>query len=231
VLSVGTLLLVLALNDILASLFVIAAMCGLTVFAGKIPVRIYLHFLTIPLFFILCGGIAIALQITTKQPASWSLRIGGIYLGVTKKSLWTALLVVFRSMAGVSALFMLSLSTPVNELAAVLQKLHLPELFIELLKLIYRYIFILYDVAQQMQTAAAARLGYRNFMQSCRTFAGIGGRLFLISLQKAEAYYDALLARGYDGKLEFLTEETPVQIRQIIGGCLYFICLVMIGIL
>ena len=73
-----------------------------------------------------------------------------------------------------------------------------------------------------MQTAAGARLGYRNLKQGFHTFAGIAGNLFLISLRKANAYYDAMVARGYDGKLEFLTEKYPVKIWQIAGGIAYF---------
>lgn len=55
-------------------------------------------------------------------------------------------------------MYMLSLSTPVNQLVLVLQKLHLPSLLVELMNLIYRYIFILIDAADQMQTAAKAVL-------------------------------------------------------------------------
>ena len=129
-----------------------------------------------------------------------------------------------------SALYMMSLSTPVNEIILVLQKLHLPELCIELMNLIYRYLFLLLDVSQQMTTAAKARLGDRSFAQTCRSFAGIAGNLFLIALKKGNAYYDAMLARGYDGRLAFLTEEKPVRKRQIVLVVIYFAVLFLLGI-
>ena len=47
------------------------------------------------------------------------------------------------------------------------------------------------------------------YKRQCKSFALIAGNLFLVSLQKANAYYDALLSRGYDGKLEFLSEVNP----------------------
>lgn len=126
---------------------------------------------------------------------------------------------------------MMSLSTPINEFITVLKKLHLPEMLAELMNLIYRYIFILFDVAVQMQTAARARLGYVNFYRSCKSFAGIAGNLFLIALKKAGTYYDAMVSRGYDGTMDFLTEDKPLKLWQIFGSVLYFLIMIFIAII
>ena len=136
-----------------------------------------------------------------------------------------------KAMAGMSALYMMSLATPVSELVLVLQRLHLPRLLVELMNLIYRYIFILIDVSEQMQIAAKARLGCHSFRQSCKSFAQIAGNLFLVSLKKANAYYDALLSRGYDGKLEFLSEENPPAGGQLVFTGLYLLILLGIAVI
>lgn len=228
-LSVGTLFMVILQNKIPVSLFVVFSMGFLTLFVGKTPFKVYLHLMTIPLTFMILSGAAIAVQFTKTPVGEWYVSARFFYLCVTRKSLFTAIEVFFKALAGMSALYMLALSTPVNELILVLQKLHLPKLLAELMNLIYRYIFILFEVAGQMQTAAKARLGYGSFRQSLRTFAGVAGNLFLVSLKKAGAYYDALLARGYDGKLEFLTEDKPLKLWQA-GSCiLYFAVMVMIA--
>ena len=119
----------------------------------------------------------------------------------------------------------------VSELVLVLQRLHLPRLLVELMNLIYRYIFILIDVSEQMQIAAKARLGYHSFRQSCKSFAQIAGNLFLVSLKKANAYYDALLSRGYDGKLEFLSEENPPAGGQLVFTGFYLIVLLAVAVI
>lgn len=139
--------------------------------------------------------------------------------------------VFLKAMAGMSALYMMSLATPVSELVLVLQRLHLPRLLVELMNLIYRYIFILIDVSEQMQIAAKARLGYHSFRQSCKSFAQIAGNLFLVSLKKANAYYDALLSRGYDGKLEFLSEENPPAGGQLVFTGFYLIVLLAVAVI
>lgn len=221
-LSVATLCLVIGLNHIGVSLFVVVTMGMLTLVAGKLPGKIYLHYMTVPLAFMIISGLMIAIEFAGKPVGTWNLNLYICYICVTAESLRTSVQVFFKALAGVSALYMMAFSTPMSEFINVLQKLHLPTMLVELMHLIYRYIFILLDVAGAMQTAAKARLGYRNLKQGSHTFAGIAGNLFLISLRKANVYYDAMVARGYDGRLEFLTEEYPVKIWQAAGAIAYF---------
>lgn len=229
-LTLVTLFLVILLSRISVSVFVIISMGLLTLGIGKTPWKIYWRLMTVPLTFMVFSGAAIAVQFTkTPVAGSWYFSAHFFHLCVTRQSLFTAVLVFFKAMAGMSTLYMMALSTPMNEFILVLQKIHLPRLLAELMNLIYRYIFILFEVADQMQTAAKARLGYHGFLRSMKTFAGVAGNLFLISLKKAGAYYDALLARGYDGKMEFLTEDKPVKGWQLAGCVLYFCVMVLIA--
>lgn len=220
--ALGTLCLVVSLNQIPVSLFVVVVMGGLTLFVGKLPYKVYFHYMLVPLSFMIFSCAVIAVSFGREPVGEWNLSMHFFYLYLTKESLHLAAGVFLKAVAGMSALYMMSFSTPMNEIILVLQKAHLPRLFIELMNLIYRYLFILFDAAHQMQTAAKARLGYRSFMQSCRSFSAIGGNLFVISLKKANAYYDALLARGYDGRIVFLTEEKPVKAWQVVCSIFYF---------
>lgn len=229
-LTLVTLFLVILFNQIPVSLFVIISMGLLTLVIGRTPWKIYWHLMTVPLTFMILSGAAIAVQLTKTPIGSWYLSLHFFCLCVTRESLFTAIGVFFKAMAGMSVLYMMALSTPMNEFILVLQKIHLPRLLAELMNLIYRYIFILFEVAGQMQTAAKARLGYHGFVRSMKTFAGVAGNLFLISLKKAGAYYDALLARGYDGKMEFLTEDKPVKGWQLALCMLYFGMMVLIAL-
>ena len=66
-----------------------------------------------------------------------------------------------------------------------------------------------------MKAAAVSRLGYVDFKTSCRSFGQTGGNLFLLSLRKANTYYDAMVSRGYEGELVFWEEEKPVKLWQV----------------
>jgi len=230
-LAVGTLMFTVGADRLGLSLFVMFTMSGITLILGKTPVKVYLHYMSVPIIFMLVSGFMIAAQFAGSAAGEWNLDLSFFYICFTEESIRQSVKVFCKAFAGMSALYMISFSTPMNEMIMVLRKLHIPRLLAELMGLIYRYIFILYDVAGGMQTAAKARLGDRNFMQSLRTFAAIAGNLFLISLRKANAYYDALLSRGYDGKLEFLNDETPVKAKQAVGVAVYFLVLCAVIIL
>lgn len=230
-LALGTLCLTVGVDKLWVSLFVFLSMSGLTLFAGRLPGRVYFHFLLVPFTFAVFSTLVIAIQLSLLPVGEWQVRFGFFYLCSTRADVITAGEVLCKAMAGVSALYMMSLSTPVSEFVMVLGRLHLPRLLVELMNLIYRYIFILFDVAAQLQTAAKARLGNRNLFISCKTFAGVAGNLFILSLKKAGAYYDALLARGYNGRLEFLTDKSPIAKGQIAFIIIYFIVLGAVAVL
>lgn len=225
-LSVATLCLVIGFNRIGVSLFVVLTMGMLTLAVGKLPWTLYLHYMTIPFAFMVMSGLMIAIEFTAQPIGKWNLNLQICYICITRESLYTSIQVFFKALAGVSALYMMVFSTPMSEFILVLQKMHLPKLIVELMHLIYRYIFILMDVANEMQTAAKARLGYCNLRQGFQTFSMVAGNLFLTALRKANTYYDAMVARGYDGNLEFLTEEYPVKSWQVVCMVVYVLWIV-----
>lgn len=229
VLAVGSLLLILGFDNMWAALAGLCMTSGITLLLGKTPWKVYGRLLLLPFAFLIFGCVAIAVEFAGSPAGEWNLNAGFFWICMSGEGLRQAGYVFLKSMAGMSALFMLSLSTPAAELIGVLQKCRLPGVLIELMHLIYRYLFILLDVALQLDTASKARLGDRSFVQSCRSFAMIAGNVFLISLKKGNQYYDALLARGYEGRLAFWTEEALVTRRQRLFVVLYFAVLVLAG--
>lgn len=108
-------------------------------------------------------------------------------------------------------MYMMTLATPASEMIGVLKRIHVPKMIVELMYLIYRFIFVLSDTHSQMKQAAVSRLGTCDFRTSCRTFGSTAGNLLVASLKRADTYYDSLLSRCYDGDLCFLEEEKRIR--------------------
>lgn len=183
--SAAVLVLCLVLDSVPVSVFVILSMMAVTVGAGGVKLRDYISLLAIPLFFIVFGGAA--LIFTTGDAVQ-------------------AAEVTLRAIGAVSAFYFLLLSTPVSDILAVLRKCHVPGIMIELMYLIYRFIFVLTDVWNSMNTAAQSRLGYVDYRTSLHTFGRIAGNLLVLSMRRADAFYDAMESRCYAGELCFLEE-------------------------
>lgn len=119
-------------------------------------------------------------------------------------------------------MYFLTLTTPACEIVGVLRRAHVPKLIIELMYLIYRFIFILLDIYGRMREAAESRLGYRDFRTSCRSFGGTVGNMLVLSMRKSGTYYDAMLSRCYNGEIQFLEPEKPVHMQQyLLAGAVW----------
>ena len=163
---------------------------------------------------------AVAISFSKTAVGDYNLPLGFFYLYMTKESLWETVELIAKALGAVSAMYMLTLSTPTSEIIAVLRGIHMPKLLVELMNMIYRYIFILMDTQCRMKNAAVSRLGYCDFKTSCLSFGQIASNLLVVSLKKGNAYYHALEARCYDGELRFLEEEKTVSVMQTAGALL-----------
>lgn len=225
--SLITLLLCIGLNNPLVSMMVIIGMAYLTVIKGGLPLGAYLSVLMIPITFIILGTIAIGIDFSNQPVGQFNLFIGFGYVFTSIEKLQEMSFLMLKVFGAISAMIMMTLSTPSSEIIGVLRKAHVPKLIIELMNLIYRYIFILLDVFNNMRNSADSRQGYCDFKTSCYTFGGVASNMLVVSLKKANAYYTAMEARGYEGDLVFLEDEKPFQISQlfIAVGFLFFLLL------
>lgn len=213
--SLFALIFVIVADSVPVSFLTILFMGILTVGKGKIPFGEYVRLLKIPVVFIFMSGFAIAFQIggmpeeAVLLPGGARLCVAcfGTFWMIAKTGLVTACTVALKAFGAVSAMYMLTLSTPMGDILAVLGKLHVPSLIVELMHLIYRYIFLMSDIWHLQKDAARSRMGYHNYKSSLRSFAFGLSNLLVISLKRANACYDAMEARGYDGELRMLEEK------------------------
>lgn len=203
------------------SLYIILTMAVINMWKNNVKPASYVKLLTLPLVFVILGSGAIAVE------AEFN---GGLpRLFVTAKSLSASGLAALRAFSAVSVLYFLTLSTPVGEIVSALHKCHVPKVLVELMYLIYRYIFILLDTEREMRYAAQSRLGYVDFRTSLRTFGSSAGNLFIVSLGKAGRYFDAMTARCYSGELCFYEEERRLRLVHVLGMVFYLASVLAAG--
>ena len=117
-----------------------------------------------------------------------------------------------------------------TDILTVLGYCRCPRLIIELMLLIYRFIFVLLDIASAMTTAQNARLGNKDFRTACHSFGQMASALLLRALKKSNALYDAMEARCYDGTIRVLKEDYPPKAREIAAIAVFeFILLILLA--
>lgn len=206
-----TLMLCVAGRSIPAAVVIFLVNGILTVGKGGIPLSRYLKLLQIPAAFLLVGTAAIIGNISREPMDAFAIPIGEWYLTCSRAGLWQAVTIGTTAFAAVSCLYFLSLNTTMTDILGVLRKLHVPALFVELMMLIYRFLFLLMETASAVMTAQECRLGGRDFRTRVRSFGEMGTAVFIRALRRSDAMYNAMESRCYDGTIRVLPEEHPAR--------------------
>ncbi|MCR3922639.1 MAG: cobalt ECF transporter T component CbiQ, partial [Firmicutes bacterium] len=189
-----------------------------TTIAGGVPLLYYFKLLLLPAGFLVLAVLTVAVIAVPNQhmlDAIWTFSFWNLSLGVTTSSLATAANLGVKALASVSCLYFLSLTTPMVDLIAVLRKLKFPTLLLELMSLIYRFIFVLMETAEMIFTSQASRLGYKNTKTGYRSLGQLISNLSIRSYKRANDLYTALEARGYTGELRVLEQKRCISVRNI----------------
>lgn len=213
--SAATLLLCVVGRSVAAGLIVLAVMGILTVGKGRIPLSRYLKLMTVPLAFLLLNVLILGVAIRRTPLEVFAVPVGGWYLTAGWDTLYHAFQIFVTAMAAVSCLYFLSCNTPMTEILGVLKKIRVPKLFLELMLLIYRFIFVLLDTAHAISVSQKSRLGNLTWRTSMKSFAALVSALFIRAVRRSGALYDAMESRCYDGELYTLSEDRPPEKREI----------------
>jgi cobalt/nickel transport system permease protein len=201
-------------DSVVIGLVLTVAMFLLIVPFGGLHFYEYLSLTSLPVSFLLISGLALLFDYGSTAAGVINMPVFQGYLFVSMSSQLRAAIVLSKALGALSCLYLLSLSTPMSEIISVLRKVHIPDIIIELMYLIYRYIFVLFNMYRSMKDAAKSRLGFVNFSVSVKTTGMIYSNLLARSYQKAMRNFDAMESRCYAGEIRFLEQEKKITLMQ-----------------
>jgi cobalt ABC transporter, inner membrane subunit cbiQ len=103
---------------------------------------------------------------------------------------------LFRSFSSICVVYALICSTPISDFDYVFEKLKFPKIFRELFLLIYKFIFVLFDVKDKLLNAQNSRLGYINYKNSLKSFSMLVAAIF-----RKTAYYNENSVKAVNSRL------------------------------
>lgn len=122
-------------------------------------------------------------------------------LSVTTTGAWSVLALLLRVTASLAATSALVLTTRWADLLAALRAFRVPLVFVLVLAMTYRYVFVLLELLQDLLLARRSRLLRRDEnTEQRRWLSSALGVLFQRSLRTSERVYLAMAARGYRGE-------------------------------
>jgi cobalt/nickel transport system permease protein len=102
----------------------------------------------------------------------------------------------------VGAALALVACTGIHRLCAGLERMGLPKVFAVQLQLLYRYLFVITGEGLRMMRGVELRSMGRPLR--FRTYASLVGHLLLRSMDRAQRVYQAMVARGFDGRIRVM---------------------------
>lgn len=171
---------------------------------AKIPLGFYLAFIGAASLFLfmslpalLIGIIPLADAAQTGNHALAGLSVGGLYLYIDKLGAAKAQLLFLRSIAATACLYFVLLTTPFAEMLQVLQRVRLPQVLLDILLIMYRFIFVLVKTANELRIAQIARGGHRGFRSQLQDAGRLIVQLFIKTMYCYRKLQIGLQSRGF----------------------------------
>lgn len=193
-------------KDPVSAVIVFLLMSMAIVKGAKVPFRYYLTMLFFPFVFLFLSVITILISVAPAnvelEDLLLSMMIGNWQWYISTGNLQRVIQLLFSVLAGISCMYFFILTTPIQQIIWLLQKVKLPSLFIELFVLTYRFIFVLMKSMNEIRTAQVSRLGYRRYRQSITSLGQLIIGVLLKSVKGAKEFQMATDARGNGEMLE-----------------------------
>ena len=177
--------------------------------ASKIELKPFITrvWMFIPLFAGIIVLPSMFTPISTGTPIISLFEIGGVQIALTAEGISGAVLFISRVATSVSIVALLTLTTRWNLILKSLRVFKIPLIFVMVLEMTYRYIFLLIKTVKEMHLARRSRTIKKHGLEKGRNWvAGRIGYLFRKSYDLSQKVHFAMLSRGYTGEAKTLSQ-------------------------
>lgn len=202
-------------DSLIVNLYIFLTMSLFTICIAGVNWKKYVQLLSLPVNFAILSIIAIIFSFSHAPSNYIDFPAFGNYIVVTADSQTHAIHLLARILAALASMYAISMTTPMGDVIALLRKCRVPNTIIDLMYLVYRFIFILLDSFGNMNNAAQSRLGYINYKTTVKTSLSIGMNLFFISLRKASDNFVAMESRLYGDGISFISHKNRLELKHL----------------
>ena len=219
-------------NSYLVSSVIILVASLTIVKYGGTRLRILLKLMMMPISFLILSIVTIIFQ-SSDNPNNllMPIKISYLYYGFNIYNLDFVGRLIFRVISAILCMYFIALTSPMTEIFCVLRRVKGFKLIVELMELIYRFIFVLTETANQIYIAQSSRLGYNGIQASYKSLGILASMLFDRSYKRSDKIYIALESRGYDGDLNIIDTEYDRSFKYYLLSGIFIAILIFISLL
>ncbi|HRQ40656.1 MAG TPA: cobalt ECF transporter T component CbiQ [Chloroflexota bacterium] len=169
---------------------------------------------------------AVTVLLNEPGTAVFTAQIGPFTLTITDAGLVRFVSILIRGWLAVQMAILLTAVTSFPDLMHALTHLHVPAILVSIISFMYRYLFVLVDEAQRLLRARQARstrlpgMGQHggSLLWRAKVTGHMVGQLFSRSLERSDRVYNAMLARGYHGRILTINPHQMTRFDWLAGG-------------
>lgn len=149
--------------------------------------------------------------------------------------------IAIRAWLSVQTAILLAATTRFQDLLTAMQHLKVPTVFVAIIGLMWRYLFVISDEATRLTRACSSRSAsaansphkQTSIIWRAKVTGNIAGNLFLRSIARSDRVYAAMLSRGYTGEQpdHTTTMFSKKDLRMLALGMIVLALIWMLGIL
>jgi cobalt/nickel transport system permease protein len=199
--------------------------------ASRVPLDFFIKrvWLGIPLF---AGVVILPSVFFIPGERLFDLALGPLHVAPSIPGVTGAVLFIARVGVSVSLAVLLVLTTRWADLLKSLQALRVPQLFVLILAMAYRYIFLFLHLANGLFEARKSRIVARTSGgEQRRWISGTMGSLLNRSVKMSNDVYSAMAARGFNGSIRNLEAQRmrPVDWAALAGATTVAVVATLVG--
>jgi len=202
--KLGMFLVIVLAASLTGSYAILVALYAVTLaaaIASRIPTEFFVKrvWLGIPLF---AGIVVIPSIFFIPGPHLFEITIGPLVIAPSINGILGAILLVMRVGVSVSLAVLLVMTTPWADILKSLRAVRVPQVFVLILSMTYRYIFLFLHTVNGIFLARKSRIVARTSgAEQRRWIGGTMGALMSRSFKMSNDVYAAMLARGFSGEM------------------------------
>ena len=199
--------------------------------ASRVPFGFFVRrvWLGVPFF---AGIVVLPAIFFVPGPRVFDLAIGPAHLAPSWNGLAGAMVFVSRVGVSVSLAVLLIVTTPWADVLKSLRALKVPQVFVLVLSMTYRYLFLFLHTANGILLARKSRVvGRTSGAEQRRWITGTMGNLMSRAFKMSNDVYAAMLARGFDGEVRTYTTYRlrPLDVATLTGAVAIAAAAVLLG--
>ena len=166
------------------------------------------------------GEILFPLINFSKEYLFWIYRIPQ-QIGITREGLNVVAMLTLRVLNSLSLAFLVLHTTPFPDIIKALKVMRVPDSFLMIITLSYKYIFIFAKTVEDMHLAKKGRLASRVSAAAARNWAaGRIGFIFRKTRLRCEEIFKAMLSKGFSQDIKFYEARKLNSLDLFSGGIL-----------